>query len=230
MGGKFEGLSHSDYALRKTFSKEGVAVYQDAVKTFRQGNQAVSQAAKENAYLYARMAERWAQIRRDYGDTAYTAKDFAAAHPIYIGGTRSDVQFGQRAWHGSSHDFDKFDLGYIGTGEGAQAHGWGLYFAGNKDISQGYANKLSNPVGEVNVAGIIYSIGRGGGSWRVRNIATGELISKMKIVKAISALYTEQGKDKALKYLKDKADQTRKFKKIWIDAYDWLKNQEIDDK
>lgn len=95
MGGKFEELSHSDYALRKTFSKEGVAVYQDAVKTFRQGNQAVSQAAKENAYLYARMAERWAQIRRDYGDTAYTAKDFAAAHPIHIGGTGSDVQFGQ---------------------------------------------------------------------------------------------------------------------------------------
>lgn len=229
MGEKFEELSHSDYALRKTFSKEGAAVYQNAVKTFQQGNQAVSQAAKENAYLYARMAERWAQIRRDYGDTAYTAKDFAAAHPIHIGGTGSDVQFGQRAWHGSSHDFDKFDLGYIGTGEGAQAHGWGLYFAGNKDISQGYANKLSNPVGEVNVAGIIYSIGRGGGSWRVRNIATGELISKMKIVKAISALYTEQGKDKALKYLKNKADQTRKFKKIWIDAYDWLKNQEIDD-
>lgn len=233
MGGKFEELSHSDYALRKTFSKEGASVYQDAVKTFRQGNQAVSQAAKENAYLYARMAERWAQIRRDYGDTAYTAKDFAAAHPIHIGGTGSDVQFGQRfeqrAWHGSSHDFDKFDLGYIGTGEGAQAHGWGLYFAGNKDISQGYANKLSNPVGKVNVAGITYSIGRGGGSWRVRNIATGELVSKMKIVKAISALYTEQGKDKALKYLKDKADQMRKFKKIWIDAYDWLKNQEIDD-
>ena len=233
MGEKFEELSHSDYALRKTFSKEGAAVYQDAVKTFQQGNQAVSQTAKENAYLYARMAERWAQIRRDYGDTAYTAKDFAAAHPIRIGGTGSDVQFGQRfeqrAWHGSSHDFDKFDLGYIGTGEGAQAHGWGLYFAGNKDISQGYANKLSNPVGKVNVAGITYSIGRGGGSWRVRNIATGELVSKMKIVKAISALYTEQGKDKALKYLKDKADQMRKFKKIWIDAYDWLKNQEIDD-
>lgn len=95
MGEKFEELSHSDYALRKTFSKAGAAVYQDAVKTFQQGNQAVSQAAKENAYLYARMAERWAQIRRDYGDTAYTAKDFAAAHPIHIGGTGSDVQFGQ---------------------------------------------------------------------------------------------------------------------------------------
>lgn len=116
MGEKFEELSHSDYALRKTFSKEGAAVYQDAVKTFQQGNQAVSQAAKENAYLYARMAERWAQIRRDYEDTAYTAKDFAAAHPIYIGGTGSDVQFGQGkirgafdANSGAIHLFDAAD-------------------------------------------------------------------------------------------------------------------------
>lgn len=116
MGEKFEELSQSDYALRKTFSKEGAAVYQDAVKTFQQGNQAVSQAAKENAYLYARMAERWAQIRRDYGDTAYTAKDFAAAHPIYIGGTGSDVQFGQGkirgafdANSGAIHLFDAAD-------------------------------------------------------------------------------------------------------------------------
>ena len=116
MGGKFEELSHSDYALRKTFSKEGAAVYQDAVKTIQQGNQAVSQAAKENAYLYARMAERWAQIRRDYGDTAYTAKDFAAAHPIHIGGTGSDVQFGQGkirgafdANSGAIHLFDAAD-------------------------------------------------------------------------------------------------------------------------
>lgn len=116
MGEKFEELSHSDYALRKTFSKESAAVYQNAVKTFQQGNQAVSQAAKENAYLYARMAERWAQIRRDYGDTAYTAKDFAADHPIYIGGTGNDVQFGQGkirgafdANSGAIHLFDAAD-------------------------------------------------------------------------------------------------------------------------
>lgn len=95
MGDKFEELSKSDYALRKTFSKDGAAVYTAALKTFSQGNPAVSQAAKENAFLYARMAERWAQIRRDYGDTAYTAKDFAAAHPIVIGRKTEEVQFGQ---------------------------------------------------------------------------------------------------------------------------------------
>lgn len=148
MGEKFEELSHSDYALRKTFSKESAAVYQNAVKTFQQGNQAVSQAAKENAYLYARMAERWAQIRRDYGDTAYTAKDFAAAHPIHIGGTGSDVQFGQpleqRAWHGSGVDFDNFDLGKIGSGTGASMHGWGIYAAKSKRTAQKYKKEMKD--------------------------------------------------------------------------------------
>lgn len=148
MGEKFEELSHSDYALRKTFSKAGAAVYQDAVKTFQQGNQAVSQAAKENAYLYARMAERWAQIRRDYGDTAYTAKDFAVAHPIHIGGTGNDVQFGQpleqRAWHGSGVDFDNFDLGKIGSGTGASMHGWGIYAAKSKRVAQKYKKEMKD--------------------------------------------------------------------------------------
>lgn len=144
MGEKFDELSQSDYALRKTFSKEGAAVYQDAVKTFQQGNPAVSQAAKENAYIYARMAERWAQIRRDYGDTAYTAKDFAAAHPIYIGGTGSDVQFGQRAWHGSGVDFDNFDLGKIGSGTGASMHGWGIYAAKSKRTAQKYKKEMKD--------------------------------------------------------------------------------------
>src|SRR5690606_6130189 len=37
----------------------------------------------------------------------------------------------QRAFHGSPHRFDRFSLQHIGTGEGAQAFGWGLYFAEN---------------------------------------------------------------------------------------------------
>ena len=94
------------------------------------------------------MAERWAQIRRDYGDTAYTAKDFAAAHPIYIGGTGSDVQFGQpleqRAWHGSGVDFDNFDLGKIGSGTGASMHGWGIYAAKSKRTAQKYKKEMKD--------------------------------------------------------------------------------------
>jgi len=47
-------------------------------------------------------------------------------------------------WHGSPHKFDKFDSSKIGTGEGAQAYGHGLYLAEAKDTGQSYANKLTN--------------------------------------------------------------------------------------
>ena len=51
--------------------------------------------------------------------------------------------FYQSAWHGSPHDFDTFDLGAMGTGEGNQAHGWGLYFAKDKKVSDLYRRELS---------------------------------------------------------------------------------------
>lgn len=51
--------------------------------------------------------------------------------------------YNQSAWHGSPHDFDTFDLGAIGTGEGNQAHGWGLYFAKDKKVSDLYRRELS---------------------------------------------------------------------------------------
>lgn len=58
--------------------------------------------------------------------------------------------FYQSAWHGSPHDFDTFDLGAIGTGEGNQAHGWGLYFAKKKSVSRNYQKELSKRLGTTN--------------------------------------------------------------------------------
>lgn len=52
----------------------------------------------------------------------------------------------QSAYHGTPHRFDEFSLDAIGTGEGAQAHGWGLYFADDKDISESYRQKLLSPL------------------------------------------------------------------------------------
>ena len=58
--------------------------------------------------------------------------------------------YNQSAWHGSPHDFDTFDLGAIGTGEGNQAHGWGLYFAKKKSVSRNYQKVLSKRLGTTN--------------------------------------------------------------------------------
>lgn len=56
---------------------------------------------------------------------------------------QGDAVYHQSAWHGSPHDFDTFDLGAIGTGEGNQVHGWGLYFAKDKKVSKQYKDVLS---------------------------------------------------------------------------------------
>lgn len=50
-----------------------------------------------------------------------------------------------RLYHGSPHDFDRFSMSKIGTGEGAQAYGHGLYFAENEGIARGYRDALARP-------------------------------------------------------------------------------------
>jgi len=46
-------------------------------------------------------------------------------------------------WHGSPKDFEEFLLDKIGTGEGVQAFGWGLYFTELEGIAKDYAQKLA---------------------------------------------------------------------------------------
>ncbi len=50
----------------------------------------------------------------------------------------------QAAYHGTPHrGIEKFSTDKMGTGEGAQAYGWGLYFAGKKEVAEWYREKLS---------------------------------------------------------------------------------------
>lgn len=56
---------------------------------------------------------------------------------------KAGTTYEQPVYHGTPHIFDKFSLDKIGTGEGAQAYGWGLYFASKKSIAEHYRNVLS---------------------------------------------------------------------------------------
>jgi hypothetical protein len=58
------------------------------------------------------------------------------------GGALSDDEDGITAYHGSPHDFDQFDTSKIGTGEGNQSFGHGLYFAGNENVARNYRDRL----------------------------------------------------------------------------------------
>ena len=85
---------NTDDGLRTQLSKEEKQVYDYAVQKLSQGNDKVAKAAKESAFLYARMAERWTEIMHEYGDTTYTPKKYMEQHPIVVGDKKAGT-YGQ---------------------------------------------------------------------------------------------------------------------------------------
>lgn len=74
---------------------------------------------------------------KEWFESGDQKKPFSDNHP--------QIRF-RFAFHGSPHSFDKFSLSKIGTGEGAQAYGWGLYFTDKESIAKSYANVIKTTV------------------------------------------------------------------------------------
>lgn len=134
--------------LRNQLSNGGKQAYDYAFDKLSQGHEKVAKSAKESAFIYARMAERWSEIMHEYGNKTYSPEDYTKSHPIVMGQQSGNAQleraFEQRAWHGSGVDFDNFDLGKIGSGTGASMHGWGIYAAKSKRIAQKYKKEMKD--------------------------------------------------------------------------------------
>lgn len=85
----------------------------------------------------------------DYGmtDLAHVMKQARLAAQQKDGtGARWNKVFYQRVFHGTPHrgiEKEGFKLTKIGSGEGAQAFGWGIYFASQREVADGYRNALS---------------------------------------------------------------------------------------
>ena len=107
---------------------------------------------KNNDVMYyaneKKITSWYADTRLKLPSTAYHTSDFFNAsipnendlHKM----KSENPGFYQTAWHGSPYDFEHFDLGAMGSGEGRQVHGWGLYFAKDRKISEGYKDFLKN--------------------------------------------------------------------------------------
>ena len=84
----------------------------------------------------------------DKGNDSYIAFNPTQIKSIYNQGTfdpnNPDIRLQVEAWHGSPHELKKFDMSKVGTGEGAQAFGWGMYFTSESDIAKYYAKKLTD--------------------------------------------------------------------------------------
>lgn len=92
--------------------------------------------------------ESQARIARE-GSTLYSNpvgpvvdRALAAAGRL-MGEGEQAAEGGIRAYHGSPYTFERFDMSKIGTGEGAQAYGRGLYFAESEGVARSYRDALS---------------------------------------------------------------------------------------
>lgn len=56
--------------------------------------------------------------------------------------TDPEISFSIEAKHVSPYSFRKFDTSQVGTGEGRQAFGWGVYFLTNDSVQEYYSSKL----------------------------------------------------------------------------------------
>ena len=113
----------------------------------------------------------------------------------------------QPAYHGSPAKFDKFDHDYIGSGEGAQVHGYGTYVAKDKNIAdERYRKTLSDTIGigtEILVDNVTY-----------KKIATNTYKKKENIYdsvddylnEALNFIEIKGSKKKALKYVQEQID------------------------
>ena len=70
-----------------------------------------------------------------------------------------DIRMSIQAYHGSGASFDKFDDKFMGTGEGAQAFGWGIYVTEVENIGRAYA-KASAAKAENNIQHQLLSVRR----------------------------------------------------------------------
>lgn len=124
--------------MSKALRQEGSAIYDSLKSAFTAPGRAMS------GELRPRMAmDDQGNLYEDDSQLIKEGMNFATN---FVGGSslpalRNPMQHGSvgiTAYHGSPHTFEKFDPAKIGTGEGAQAYGHGLYFAENPQVAQTY--------------------------------------------------------------------------------------------
>jgi hypothetical protein len=102
--------------------------------------------------------------------------------PTYAdGGAVDDEDEGLTAYHGSPYDFPKFDVSKIGTGEGAQAYGHGLYFAESEPVAKGYRNSIAGSKLEIDGQSFpdYYSASKGIGQEKILTGAVQNILKMM---------------------------------------------------
>lgn len=122
----------------------------------------------------------------------------------------NEYTYDQKAWHGTPYNFERFDIGKIGDGVGDQVHGWGLYFAKDRKISEAYKEVLGADAGAVIVDGVTYKIDEEG-DWATA--AGQKLIDNDPlefVLDTFDAMTGNKNKERAIKSLKERIAGTKR--------------------
>jgi hypothetical protein len=144
------GPAEAEAALRKAdqTEREGVEIWKvDITPEMRE-------AVKKGQPMFmpdAQPVETATPARPDARQNA-RSRIAAASQPETVQMSNASVTKGPSvvflpAYHGTPHKVDKFSLEKVGTGEGAQAYGWGLYFAENPKVAEQYQKELAQRAG-----------------------------------------------------------------------------------
>ena len=134
--------------------KASAAAFMTALEPARQGFTQPVQAAKDVGTGIVETGKQMYQQATSgpigLGQTMGQMIDLPG--PSLPGGKRRPTMAELDVYHGTPHTFDpetgaplgRFRSSKIGTGEGAQAYGYGLYLAEDKQVGEGYRSTLSN--------------------------------------------------------------------------------------
>lgn len=128
-------------ALELLKNATGITDMGEAYKAYQRGE--YLPALGQGAWGAAQAATAALPALRAGGAALKAGAPLAREAVSALPGLLADETGAIRAYHGSPHSFDRFDLSKIGTGEGAQAYGHGLYFAENEGVARGYRDALA---------------------------------------------------------------------------------------
>lgn len=168
----------------------------------------IGDASKETIPSEYSLAEILAKVK-DLNHKPYVDKEtgkLIIEDQMAIGSMKLD----QKAWHGTPYDFERFDIGKIGDGVGDQVHGWGLYFAKDRKISEAYKEVLGADAGAVIVDGVTYKIDEEG-DWAT---AAGQKLIDNEplefVLDTFDAMSGSKNKESAIKSLKERIAGTKR--------------------
>jgi hypothetical protein len=109
-------------------------------------NESLQRGAPSWMAAHNRNMASWGEPLKQAAVSGFGAADLGAIGPM-MGAIK--------AYHGSPHSFDKFSLNHIGSGEGAQAYGHGLYFAENPAVAKNYQQGLAKTAATIDGKSVV---------------------------------------------------------------------------